>query len=123
MTNNHHGILKLQTNSPQTITAGTTVVMDALAIAPALQCEKAVIIQHPTSFSLPGGLMVQSCLVDFDPLQPCHLPVVITNESDHNVILPARAAIAELCAFQSILHKEQSVRITEPQKSSESKLN
>lgn len=94
-----------QSNGPQTIVAGSTVVMDGFAVAPALQGEKAVIIQHSTFFSLPGGLMVKSCLIDLTPLLPCLLPVVISNESDHDVILPARAAITEVCAFQTILHK------------------
>lgn len=122
-TDDYHGVLKLQTSSPQTISAGETIILDALAIAPALQGEKAVIIQHPTSFSLPGGLMVKSTLVDLPALHPCHLPVVLTNESDHDVILPARAMIAELSAVQSILHKEQSVRSPEPAEKPQSRLD
>lgn len=43
-TDDNHGILKLQANRPQTITAGTTVVLDTVTIAPALQGEKAVVI-------------------------------------------------------------------------------
>ena len=123
MTDDCHGVLKLQASSPQTIAAGQTVVMEALAIAPALYGEKAVIIQHPTSFALPGGLMVKSCLVDLPPFHPCYLPVVLRNESDHDIILPAHVSIGELSAFQSILHKEQSVHLPESEKTTESKLD
>lgn len=105
----YHGILKLTSTSPQTIPARDTVVLDALAVCPLLQGEKEVLIQHPTSFSLPGGLMVKSGLVDLPPVQPAHLPVVLTNESDHAIIVPARAAIAEISAIQTILYNEQSV--------------
>ena len=122
-TDDFHGILKLQNTSPKTIHGGETVVMEALAIAPVLQGEKSVLIQHPTSFVLPGGLMIKSCLVDVPASQPCYLPLVLTNESDHDVILPARANIAELCAFHSIICKEQSVRPSAPLNTTESKLN
>lgn len=109
-TDDYHGIIKIQSSIPETIPARQTVVLDCLAICPFLQGEKEVVIQHPTSFSLPGGLMVKSGLVDLPPVQPAHLPVVITNESDHDVVIPARAAVAELSAIQTILYKEQSVR-------------
>lgn len=112
-----HGIIKMQSTIPQTIPARKTVVLDALAICPFLQGEKEAVIQHPTSFSLPGGLMIKSALVSLPPLQPGHLPVVITNESDHDIVIPARAAIAELSAIQTILHEEQ--RVLHPSTSTE----
>lgn len=117
-TDDYHGVLKMLSTTPQTIPARKTVVLDAYAICPFLQGEKEVLIQHPTSFSLPGGLMVKSSLVDLPPVQPVHLPVVIANESDHDVMIPTRVAIAELSAIETILQKEQSVcqpsHFTEP---------
>ena len=113
----YHGIVKMQSTTPQTIPARKTVVLDALAICPFLQGVKEVVIEHPTSFSLPGGLMVKSVLVDLPPTQPGPLPVVITNESDHDVVISARAAIAELSAIQTILHEEQ--RVPQPSGSTE----
>ncbi|KAK7909681.1 hypothetical protein WMY93_014365 [Mugilogobius chulae] len=105
----YHGILKNQCDRPLVICAGQTTVLEGQVIAPLLQGEKAVIVQHPSSFSLPGGLIVKSCLVDFPCTQPCRLPVVITNESDHDVIVPPKTAIAEISAVQSV----QSVLSTE----------
>lgn len=93
-TDDYHGILKMQSSIPQVVPAQKTAVLDALLICPLLQGEKEV-IQHPTSFSLPGGLIVKSSLFDLPPVQPASLPVVITNESDHDIVIPARVAIAE----------------------------
>ncbi|KAK7891133.1 hypothetical protein WMY93_023096 [Mugilogobius chulae] len=65
-----------------------------------------------------------SCLVDLPPAQPFHLPVVITNESDHDVVIPARATIAEISAIHSILHKEQSAsELSNSTESNQTKLN
>lgn len=99
----------LQLNHPCTILAGQTTVLEGLLATRLLQGEKAVVIEHPTSYSLPGGLVVQTCLVDLPASQPCFLPVVVTNESDHPITIPARAIIAEVGAFQNICTKEQSI--------------
>lgn len=101
----HHGIVK--SDQSVTIVAGQTAVLDGLVVAPCLRGEKAVLVQHPSSFPLPGGLMVKSCLVDFPQTYPCRLPVIITNESEHDVVIPSKVSIAEVSAIQSVLCKEQ----------------
>lgn len=98
----HHGIVKLQSARAQTIPAGQTILLEGIAVSHSLQTEKAVMVEHPTSFHLPGGLMIQSCLVDFSSQHPVLLPVPVTNESDHDVILPPQAMLAEISAFQSV---------------------
>ena len=42
------------------------------------------------------------------PLQS-HVPVVLTNESDHDVIVPQRCIIGEISVFQKVLSQEHSV--------------
>lgn len=70
-----------------------------------LQSKKSILVEHPSTFSLPGGLMIKTYLVDLPNHQPCQLPVMVVNESDHYVTIPARSAIAEMslsdCACQS----------------------
>lgn len=106
----HPVVLTLQPDQPQTILSGQTVVLEGCLTARLLREEKVVVVEHPASFCLPGGLMVKACLINLPQHRPCHLPVVITNESDHPVIIPARAAIAEIAAFQSVVSKEHSVK-------------
>ncbi|KAL3992153.1 cell division cycle protein 37 [Sarotherodon galilaeus] len=103
----------LKSDQPHTITAGQTTVLEGCLVTRLFQGEKAVILEHPTSSSLPGGLMVKTCLVDLPQRRPCFLPVVVSNESDHEIHIPARAIIAEISAFQEVISKEQHIQYSD----------
>uniref|UniRef100_A0AAZ1XYY5 ribonuclease H n=1 Tax=Oreochromis aureus TaxID=47969 RepID=A0AAZ1XYY5_OREAU len=103
----------LKSDQPHTITAGQTAVLEGCLVTRLFQGEKAVILEHPTSSSLPGGLMVKTCLVDLPQRRPCFLPVVVSNESDHEIHIPARAIIAEISAFQEVISKEQHIQYSD----------
>ena len=107
--NNHQGVVKMQGKTPQVIPAGETVVAEGVALVTGLQDEKSVVIEYPSSSPLPGGLLVKSGLVDFPQLRPHKLPVVISNESDHDIVIPAKCTIAEVSAYQTIILKEHSI--------------
>ncbi|KAL3967235.1 hypothetical protein ACER0C_029268 [Sarotherodon galilaeus] len=108
----------LKSDQPHTITAGQTAVLEGCLVTRLFQGEKAVILEHPTSSSLPGGLMVKTCLVDLPQRRPCFLPVVVSNESDHEIHIPARAIIAEISAFQEVISKEQHIQYSDQSKES-----
>lgn len=55
----HHGVIRLHTATPQTIPARETVLLEGVAASRILKAEKAVLVEHPPSFPLPGGLMIQ----------------------------------------------------------------
>lgn len=99
----------LQLNQPCPISAGSTTVIERSLATKVLQGENAVISEHPISQVLPGGLLVKSCLYDLPRHQQCHFPVVITNESNHAITIPARTVIGEVCSFKSIHSKELSI--------------
>lgn len=129
--NHHQGVVKMQGKTPQVIPAGETVVVERVALVTGLQDEKSVVIEYPSSSPLPGGLLVKAGLVDFPQLRPHKLPVVISNESDHDIIILAKCTIAEISAYQTILLKEHSIakqseslqRPPETQSAQESTLN
>lgn len=52
---------------------------------------------------------MNTCLVDLSKQRPFRLPVVITNQSEHDIVIPAKCQIADISAYQCILSKEQSV--------------
>lgn len=85
------------------------LVVEGIALVSGLQDEKSVIIEYPSSSPLPGGLLVKAGLVDFPQLWPHKLPVVLSNESDHDIVIPAKCTIAEVSAYQTILLKEHSI--------------
>lgn len=99
----------MQGKTPQVIPAGETVVVEGVALVSGFQDEKNVVIEYPSSSPLPGGLLVKASLVDFPQLRPHRLPVVISNESDHDIVIPAKCTIAEMSAYQIILLKEHSI--------------
>ena len=101
----NHGVIRLHGKNPQTIPPRGTVVLEGTSANCFLQN---AVIEHPCSFSLPGSLIVQSCLVDCSKLQHCQLPVIVSNESDHDVIIPARSPIAQMSAINTVIAKEQS---------------
>ncbi|RXN19590.1 Retrovirus-related Pol polyprotein from transposon 412 [Labeo rohita] len=107
--NNHQGVVKMQGKMPQVIPARETVVVEGVALVSGFQDEKSIVVEYPLSSPLPGGLLVKAGLVDFPQLRPHRLPVVISNESDHDIVIPAKRIIAEICAHQTILLKEHSV--------------
>ncbi|XP_077385347.1 uncharacterized protein LOC144023586 [Festucalex cinctus] len=106
--NNHQGVVKMQGRNQQVIPAGETVVVEGVALAGSCENEKSVVVEYPSSSPLPGGLLVRTSLVEFPQLRPHKLSVVISNESDHDVVLPTRCTIAEISSYQSILLKEHS---------------
>lgn len=107
--NSQPSVVTLQGRSSKVIPAGETVVVEGVALAYCLQNEKFVVIEQPSLPSLPGGLLVTASLVDIPQQRPYKLPVVISNESDHDIVIPAKCAIAEISAYQSILLQEHSV--------------
>ncbi|XP_076745452.1 retrovirus-related Pol polyprotein from transposon opus [Maylandia zebra] len=104
----HQGVVKLLGKMPQVIPAGSTVVVEGVALGEGLQDEKSVVIEYPSSSPLPGGLLLKAGLVDFPQRRPHKLPVVISNESDHDIVIPAKCTIAEVSAYQTILLKEHN---------------
>lgn len=83
------------------------------------QPEKSAIMEYPSSYYLPGELLVKPCLIDLPCKQLAKLSVVISNESNHDFIIPAKTVIAELSEIQTILSHKQSM--TKPSDSEHSK--
>lgn len=99
------GLVRMQGRDRKLIPAGGTVVLEGMASVKDFHTERSAIMEYPSSSSLPGGLLVKPCLIDL----PGRLPVVVSNESEHDIIIPAKSVIAELSAMQVILSHKQSV--------------
>lgn len=93
--NNHQGIVKKNGDTLQVIPAGETVVVKGVSLVRGFQDERAVVIRYPSSSSFPCGLLVKSGLVDFPQLCPYKLLVLRNNESDHDIVIPAKCTTAE----------------------------
>lgn len=69
--------------------------------------DRSIVIESTLLSSLPGGMLVTSCILSLpdNPLQ--ELPVVLHNESNHNIIIPARSVIAEIHALHEVISNQQ----------------
>lgn len=110
------GVVKLLGKSTQIVPAGKTVVLEGVSPFSGFQNEKSVLIEHPNLPSLPGGLLVKASLVDLPLRRPYKLPVIICNESDHDVVIPPKSTIARMHTYQTILLKQHNAESAEPPK-------
>ncbi|KAK7912833.1 hypothetical protein WMY93_013044 [Mugilogobius chulae] len=96
------GVVRLADKSPVTIPAGHTLVLEGSVHvkSPAGTC---ALVEQPTTMPMPGGLCVKSCLVTLPRHSPHKIPIVVTNESEHSVILQPLSVIAELSMSPQIL--------------------
>ncbi len=96
------GHVRLRSNVPEVMSAGQTVVVEGSVAVPG-GVDKCVVVEHPSDSSLPGGVFVKRCLFTPSNGQPVRVPVVLKNETEHDVAIPPRCMIAELHAVESVL--------------------
>lgn len=108
--------MKLLGKSAQIVPVGKTVVLEGVSSVSGFQNEKSVLIEHPNLPSLPGGLLVKANLVDLPLRRPYKLPVIICNESDHDVVISPKSTIAQMHTYQTILLKQHNAESAEPSK-------
>lgn len=96
------GHVRLRSNVPEVMSAGQTVVVEGSVAVPG-GVDKCVVVEHPSDSSLPGGVFVKRCLLTPSNSQPVRLPVVLRNETEHDIAIPPRCIIAELHAVESVL--------------------
>lgn len=101
-TNGVLGHVRLKSKVPEVMAAGQTVVVEGSVAVPC-GADKCVVVDHPSNSSLPGGVFVKRCLLTLSKTRPYHLPVVLTNETEHDIAIPPRCIVAELHAIKSVL--------------------
>lgn len=97
------GLLRLSGRNPTIIPAGESRLIDATAHVKSQCTDRWVVVEAPTSSSLPGGVLVTSCLLTLPDDPSKKLPVVVRNESKHDITLPARSIVAEMYALQEVV--------------------
>lgn len=108
------GWAKMVGKTPEVVPARQTVILESMANVSSAHSEKYVIIEQPSASSLPSGLLVSASLVSLPRKQPCHLPVVLKNETDHDIIIPSKTILADVNTVVRVLHKEQTIKEPSP---------
>ncbi len=116
------GVVRLPEKQSRVIPAGQSTVLCGAASVRGVYPDKWVVIEHPSSSSLPGGLFVKTCVVTLGESKPCQLPVVISNPTTHDIAIPCRCIVAELKAVQSVILNKQSNSVDETEPTPKSSL-
>lgn len=88
------------------------VVEGSVTVPPGV--DRCVVVEHPSNSALPGGVFVKRCLLILPKKMPYHLPVVLTNETEHDIAIPPRCTVAELHVVESLLPPPNSPSDDEP---------
>lgn len=107
------GLVTLSGKEPEVIPAGQSRVLEGLVHAKTEHSGGWVVVETPSTSSLPGGVLVTNCLLTLAEKPSQKLPVVLRNESKHDIVIPAKSVIAEMHAIQEIIPNSQ---ITEQSK-------
>lgn len=90
------GVVKLGRHEPGIIPAGQKVVLEGFISGSEANNERWAILEEPSMSSLPGGIFIDSCLISIPARSPYKVPVVLRNETSHDIVLPTNSVIAEL---------------------------
>lgn len=102
-TDSSFGVLRLSSKEPEVIGPCETKVVEGSINCRVPYAGKWVVVEPPTTSSLPGGVMVANGLASLPPKLPCCKPVILKNESGHDVVISPKSMIAEVNAIQSVL--------------------
>lgn len=100
------GSVRILGTKPEVVPAGRTLVLEGSISIQELSSDKWVLMESPTESSLPGGLLCASCLVTLPSKTARKIPVILKNETEYDILVPAKSVIAELHSLQSVITKE-----------------
>lgn len=100
--------MKLRSREPEIIPAGQKVVLEGFANVNEMNNEECALLEQPTVSSLPGGVFTDSCLITIPTGAPYKIPVVLSNESSHDVVLPNNCIIAEFSVPQNVIQTQNT---------------
>lgn len=96
------GEVRLHSKDFETIAAGQTKVLEGSVSCRTPDVGKWVMVESPKSPSLPGGILVTDSLVSLPSKLPRCIPVMLKNESHHDITLSPKAVIAQIHAVRSV---------------------
>lgn len=110
------GWVRMPNTAPEVVPAGSTVVLEGQAHVSGAHEERLVSVEPASGSSLPGGLFVVSSLSILPVKRSCSMPILLKNETQHDIAISARTVLAELHAVQQVMGKEMSTKLTTPER-------
>lgn len=100
---NSIGIVRLPGVDPAVVPAGQNVVLEGVVSVRGQVAERWAVMEPPSCSPFPGGLLVASCLLNLPQHPSQKVPVVLKNETKHDIIIPSKSVIADIHALQKVM--------------------
>lgn len=101
--NSNVGVVRLPTTDAAIVPAGQNLVMEGVVSVKGQVTDRWVVMEPPSHSSVPGGLLVASCLLDLPKHPSRKVSVVLKNETEHDITIPGKSVIAEVHAIQKVI--------------------
>lgn len=102
------GFVKLRGREQEVLSAGQKVVLEGYIHGNPVNTEKCALLEQPSRSTLPGGVFVDCCLISLPEHGSHKIPVLLRNETEHDIILPTNCVIADLTVVDSIIKNHPS---------------
>lgn len=103
------GFVKLRGKDQKVLPAKQKVLLEGYMHVNSVNTEKCALLEQPSRSTLPGGVFVECCLISLSEHSSNKAPVILKNETEHDIILPTNCVIAELSVADSIIENPPSV--------------
>ena len=100
------GLVILRGSTSEVIPVGQKVVLQGFVGARTVCSEEWALLEEPSISNLHGGIFIDRCLITMPTQAPYKVPVILTNESDHDIILPTNCVVAEVTVAHEIVRDE-----------------
>ncbi|KAL0199310.1 hypothetical protein M9458_007850 [Cirrhinus mrigala] len=102
------GEVRLHSSRSETIAAGQTQVHKGTVNYRTPNAGRWVMVESPKSAPLPGGMLVTDSIANLPTKLSRCIPVILKNESNHDITLSPKAVIGEIHAIKSVQSIESS---------------
>ena len=121
--NSNIGVVRLPSASATVVPARHNLVLEGIVSVNGQVTDKWAVMEAPLHTSVPGGLLVSSCLLNL-PKHPFQkVPIVLKNETEHDITIPGKSVIADLHAIGKVLSCRSAQKEVESERLSNTKEN
>lgn len=103
------GFVKLRGKEQEILPAKQKVVLEGYMCVNSANTEKYGLLEQPSISTLPGGVFVDCCLISLPEHGSNKLPVILRNETEHDIILPTNCVIADLTVAEVVVDNHHAV--------------
>lgn len=100
------GFVKLRGREKEILPAKQKVLLEGCMWVNSVNTEKYAILEQPSRTTLPGGVFVDCCLISLPDQGSNKVPVLLRNETEHDIILPTNCVIADLTVADAVIKND-----------------